>query len=232
MKKLILSLVLCCLLSDSLRAAVTLGTSDPPGTPLAMNSGTTSGAMYVTVSSDNPPNDVMAAWNFEVEIMAEPGATGTLSFQDPVSGTPANPPNYIFGADGLGIAATNSGNLLSANDFFNPADGLGTPVPGSPGANLLQMDFSASSSASGLFGIYAVEGVANTQWTDANFTTQLFANVPDGTGSVLIGEVMVSSAESPAVPEPSSLTLFCLGGTALSFCGWWRRPKNRPCLPN
>jgi hypothetical protein len=225
MKEFVLTSALLVLLPASLQASVTLSTSNPPGTPLTMTAGTTSGAMFVDVYSNNPPQDVMAAWNFQIEIAPEAGAAGTLTFQDPATGTPPNPPNYVFGSNGLGIVATNSGKVLSANDFFDPSVGPGVPVPGAPGANLLQMDFSASSNASGLFGIYADEGVATTQWTDSSFTTQLFANVPDGTGTVLIGEVMVSPAGFQPVPEPSSLALFLLGGAAL--VGYKRRrPQN------
>jgi hypothetical protein len=64
-----------------------------------------------------------------------------------------NPTNYVVGGNGLGISVINTGSALIASDFFNPSVGLGAPVPGSPGANLLQMDFLASSNASGVFGI-------------------------------------------------------------------------------
>ena len=97
----------------------------------------------------------MAAWNFELEIIPQSGASGTLTFQGPVTGSP---PNHVFGSNGLGIAVTNGGNTLSANDFFNPSSGSGAPVPGGVGANLLQVDFPASSNASGPFAIYAMEG--------------------------------------------------------------------------
>jgi hypothetical protein len=207
MKRTIFTLVFLGLMATGGRAGVILTTTNPPGTPLIMDAGTTSGTMSVLVSSDNPPNDVMAAWNVSLAIVADAGATGTLTFQDPATGTPPNPPNYIFGGNGLGIVVTNGGSELSGNDFFDPAVGPGMPVPGSPGASLLDLTFLASSGASGVFGIYALEGAALTQWTDANITTQFFTNVPDGTGRVRIGEVVIAQA----IPEPSGLVL---GGTA------------------
>ena len=219
MKKLILCFAFLSLMVGHAWAATIIGTSNPPASPLLMSAGTTSGPMSVNVVSNNPPNDVMAAWNFQIEIIPNAGATGTLTFQTPATGTPANPPSYIFGPNGLGISATNSVNILNANDFYNPGVGAGVPVPGLPGANLLQETFHASSNASGLFGIYADEGTALTQWTDSNFVTQFFTNVPSGTGRVLIGDVLIPSL---AVPEPSSLVLFGLSGGAL--IGWqlWR----------
>jgi hypothetical protein len=222
-KKLILSFALLGLLAGSSRAGVVLSTSNPPGTPLTMSAGTTSGPMLVNVVSDNAPNDVMAAWNFQLEIMPNAGASGTLTFHDPATGTPPIPPNYVFGSNGLGIAVTNGGSTLSANDFFNPTAGLGVSVPGSTGANLLQMDFLSSSNASGMFGIFAVEGGASTQWTDSNLNTQFFTNVPDGTGVVQIGEVLIPQIQS--VPEPSSLAL--LGVASAALAGWqcWRKRK-------
>ena len=191
-----------------------LATSNPPGTPLIMSAGAASGSMLVRVLSDNPPNDVMSAWNFNLTILPDSGATGTLTFHAPASGTPPNPADYIFGDSGLGIAVINSGVQLSANDFFDPSIGLGAAVPGTPAANLLQMEFQASSNASGLFGIYVLEGSALTQWTDGDGTNQYFMNVPDGSGMVRIGEVRIQQA----VPEPSSLILLVLSGAVLG--GW------------
>jgi hypothetical protein len=68
---------------------------------------------------------------------------------------------------------------------------------------LLQIIFLSSSDASGLFGIFAVQVAAFTQRTDSNFTTQFFTNVPDGTGTGGIGDLLVTPAQILQLgPEP------------------------------
>ncbi len=212
MHKTILAFVFLAVVCGSARAGVVLTTSNAPGTPLLMSAGTTSGPMLVSVTSDNFPNDLMSAWQISLVVVADAGATGAVTFQDPGAGTfPPPPPSYVFGSDGLGIAVpTNTGTLLSANDF-NVGTGSSV-VPAAPGANLLQIDFLATSNASGLFGIYALEGIANTQWTDGDANQQFFTNVPEGTGMVRIGEVLITQS----VPEPSSLILLALGLATLA----------------
>jgi hypothetical protein len=227
MKKLILSLALLTLPAASTQAGVILGTSNPSGMPLIMSAGSTSGSMFVNVISDNPGQDVMSAWGIGLVIMPVGSASGTLTFQDPATPTPPDPINYIFGSDGFGISATNGGSTLSANDFYI-GSGNGSVVPSTSPANLLQMDFLATSNASGLFGIYAYEyslspqGKAFTQWTDGNENTVLYENVPGGLGTVLIGEVLISQS----VPEPSSLVMLGLSTAAVAGSRWlWKRKQ-------
>jgi hypothetical protein len=230
MKRIALCLVLVGLLPTAARADLILGSSNPTGNPLDVAAGATSGPFFVNVSSSTG-SDVMAAWQFNLVIVAEAGATGTLAFQNPATGTPANPTNYVFGSNGLGIVATNGGGTLSANDFFDPSVGPGATVPGGLGANLLQMDFLASAGASGLFGIYALQGPGNTLWVDGNLTEQFFSNVPDGTGMVLLGDVQVQAANA-ATPEPSALALLGLGCATLVGGSLFRRmaPFHRPAI--
>jgi len=83
MKNLLLSFAVLRLLAGGAQADVILSTSNPPGTPLSMTAGSTSGPMFVNVVSNNPPNDIMAAWSFQLSIVPEAGTTGTLTFQDP-----------------------------------------------------------------------------------------------------------------------------------------------------
>ena len=224
MKKLILSFALLGLLAGDARAGLVLATEYSPGTPLIMNAGTTSGPMLVNVVSDNPPNDVMAAWNFQLMIV--PDVRRDRHADVPGSREPGRRPSRPTTSSAVTASASRSLNgrsTLSANDFFDPNVGPGVPVPGAPGANLLQMDFLASSNASGLFGIYAMEGAALTQWTDSNLNTVFFTNVPDGTGLVQIGEILISTQ---SVPEPSSLGL--LGLAVATLAGWrcWSKPRH------
>lgn len=216
MNKFILSaaLALALAVANNAQAAFTLGSSNPTqATALVMDADSISGPMLINVENIN--NDLMLSWQFRLQIAALNGATGTLTFNDPVTGTPPNPTGYIF-SSGVGIAATNTGSELTANDF--------DPLDGGKTGNLLSVNFSASSDASGYFGVYAVQGSTNTLWADANFDPQFFTNVPDGTSRVLIGVVSVNASNDPVspVPEPSSLTLLGIGSVA-GF--WWLRRK-------
>jgi hypothetical protein len=203
MKRGYFALALFLAVTSVAQGGVILSTSNPPGSPLGMASGSVSGPMEVVVSSPTGA-DIMARWQISLQIIAQPGATGTLTFQDPASGPAPNPPNYIF-TNGFGIAAVNTGSGLMANDSDQSP---GTLVPNAPGANLLQVDFAATGNASGLFGIYADPN--NSNWSSPDGSGGLTANGFDypseARGLRHIGDVLVS-----VVPEPSALSLFCVG---------------------
>jgi hypothetical protein len=208
-------------LTCSVRAdMVVLGTNYQSGSPLLIDPGATSGLMTINITNLSSPSTLMAGWQLDLLIVPIGPATGSLTFATP-AGNPfsaPNPPNYIFGNDNLGIEGTNTGSNLTANDFYGDLGGVLVPTTG---ANLLQVSFSATSDASGLYGIYALEGPANTNWSDADGNTLFFQNVPNGDGMVEIGEVEVS-------PAPTSLTLTVLAvGTLLMFRAWktWKSPR-------
>jgi hypothetical protein len=195
---------------------VTLVTTAPPGTPLVVNPGATSTPLSIKVVNNiNPdaPASFMTAWAMNLVIVPDAGTTGSLAFANPTTGGNSPlPPGYVFPGSFTGLSVTNNGTTLKANDFDSVA--AGTQVPTALGALLLQPTFSASPAASGLFGVYAVEGSNATEWTDAASTpmTHFFSNVPSGTGMVRIADIQVS-----AVPEPGTWVLTSL----VAVAGGW-----------
>jgi hypothetical protein len=229
MRKFVLSFILLGLLAAGARADVFLSSSNPPGMPLGMTAGTTSSPLLTNVSS-NTGTDVMSAWMFVLTIQPEAGATGTLTFANPPVGasSPPNPPNYIFGGDGFGINATNTGGLSLESDDTDVNFPGGATVPLSPSsANLLAIQFLASSDASGLFDIVATLNGSLSLWLDDTGSPRDFANAPDGSDFV-IGVVKVTPQGGGGVtpvPEPSTLALLALGGPALAAWRWRRRRR-------
>ena len=86
-------------------------------------------------------------------------------------------------------------------------------------ATVSDEQYLASADALGKFDVFALQGQANTIWTDNTFQTRFFTNVPDGTDMVKIGEVDVT-------PEPTSLALFALGFGVLVAARRHQRKKN------
>src|SRR4051812_49158798 len=77
---------------------LTLATTTPPASPIAVNPGGTSGPLFVTVSNDSAPviaANFMRGWQFSLSLVPDSGTTGTLLFNSPPTGTAANPPNYV-----------------------------------------------------------------------------------------------------------------------------------------
>ena len=99
----------------------------------------------------------MSGWQVTLSIAADPGTTGTLTFNSPVGPTSSEPVNYVLAGINFGILATNSLSELLAFDVNEPFSG-GIQVPTAPGANLLEIHFEASPNAQGTFGVFALPG--------------------------------------------------------------------------
>jgi hypothetical protein len=96
----------------------------------------------------------------------------------------------------FGIHVVNGGTTLRADDFTTNSPIV---VPAGP-SNLLQITVAASAGAGGSWGIYAVPGAGNTQFTSGGTPTDLFySNVPTGGGNVQLAQFNVP------VPEPAGV---------------------------
>ena len=174
---------------------VTLELENPS---LELEAGSISDPLTVRIVNDTAVSlseDFLTGWELELMILPDAGASGSLQFNSPTSGSSlAEPSGYIFGSvSNFGIGVTNSGTTLNAFDLDFPFSG-GASIPADPGASLLTLDFEAAPASSGVFGIYAVDGPAHSSWVDANEPNQqrrAFVNVPDGSGPVRIGEVTI-----------------------------------------
>lgn len=154
--------------------------------------------------------DFLTAWQVSLEIEPQSGATGSLSF---VSAT--EPLNYSLSGANAGISVINSGDSLFAFDFNFPSTG-GVQIPTEPGSPLLSFQVQASDDASGDFGIFALSGLGESEWTDASpgiQSAQKFANVPVGLGRVLIGNLSVNRR----IPEPSSVLVAAIATLTIVF---------------
>src|SRR5262245_11068693 len=101
MKRLAALALAACLIAPAARAdQLTLGTSSPPASPITMTAGTVSAPVNVFVTNNTGadlPANFMTAWQFNLTIVPDPGAIGSLTFSTPATGTAPNPPNYVFG---------------------------------------------------------------------------------------------------------------------------------------
>jgi hypothetical protein len=183
------------LIASKANATIEITTDFPSGTPLVVAPGETSSAMTARVFDPEPAsglNDNLTAYQVRLAIVPQEGAMGTLLFATPATGAGAEPANYLL-PDNVGMSVTNSEDGLFFFDvFLAPPSTSGVDVPDSPGNNLLEITYSASADALGLFSVVALPGATNTVWTDNTLVTREFNNLAGATQPVQIGEVLVS----------------------------------------
>ena len=139
-------------------------------------------------------------------MLPDAGATGTVGFFS--AALPAA--GYILAGINLGLSSaisttTTTDDSLFAFDANVPFSG-GAPVPVAPGAGLLDLQYTSSGDASGTFGVFALGGLAVSEWVDnasAGPMAREYGNIA-GTGNTRIGEIRI--------PEPSTGLLLVAAG--------------------
>jgi hypothetical protein len=174
---------------------LTLFSDASPQTPLVISPTDFQSRLQLKIANstaDDPPTEFLTAWQVRLEIVPDAGAAGTLEFE-----TAAEPENYVFdGANHFGPTVVPAGDRLFASDFNFPNTG-GVQVPAAPGTGLLSIQLAPQPGALGRFGVYALAGLTNCEWTDAASPVRqrrTFANVPDAGGPVRIADVLMMSA--------------------------------------
>jgi hypothetical protein len=174
---------------------LTLATDFPPDQPLVIAPGTTSAPVHVSITNDvavDPAEHALSGWQVTLAIVPDAGAVGSVEFSS--VGQP-NAGYVLETTSSFGLTVTHSASHLLAFDFNFPFSG-GVPVPREPVAKLLELSFLASPDAQGSFGVVAVDGPGQTEWTDSDYPVlnrRTFANVPDGGGTVRVGAVSAAA---------------------------------------
>jgi len=135
--------------------------------------------------------DFLTGWQVSLVIVPEDGTLGRLDFD-----TASEPEvGYVFDSVGsLGVTTLVSDAELFAFDFHSPLSG-GAELESNSSADLLQINLQASVDALGSFGVFAVPGPENSEWSDASqpiFSRREFANVRDDESPFRLATVIVA----------------------------------------
>jgi hypothetical protein len=157
------------------------------------------GSMLIGINNGDVPGDSMTGWQLRLAVT---GGTGNLL----INGASLPSSNYVFEGDVFPLSTTPSLGSLpgspSSTLFATTAtfSGNGVLVPATD-SYLLNISFSSGAIApSGTFEIVALPGIANSVWTDENFTTREFDNLVGEVDPIVIGTITI-------VPEPGTAVL-------------------------
>ncbi len=147
--------------------------------------------LNITRTGTAETTDFVTGWQASLSLVPEDGALGSLGFDsatEPQAG-------YAFESVGsLGVRAINSGAKLLAFDSHFPFSG-GASVDSGSDVGLLEITLHASVDALGSFGLFAIPGLGNSEWSDASepvFLRREFANVRDGAAAIRLANIVVA----------------------------------------
>ena len=180
-----------------------------------------------TVQIANPTGSAVSlySWQLGLVIAPESGASGSVQFATTaIPGT-----DYVMAGNSSGLSPSLSlpSTSIPIVSDSTPSN-VGSSLPANSTFNLLDLTFSASSGAKGIFDVYAVPlnalGTAGSGWYGADFNPQSFANVPSTGGNVLLGDVVLFQPQG-GVAEPSSIVLLIAGCAGLLAARQVRRVR-------
>jgi hypothetical protein len=102
--------------------------------------------------------------------------------------------------------------------------------------NLLDLTFTATSGAKGVFDVYAVPlgdgGATGSGWIEGppNFSTVPFAGFPQNGDNLLLGTLTLLQGQGGTVPEPSSIVLLLIGCAGVLVYRRARRARGVVCV--
>ena len=161
-------------------------------------------------------------WTLGLQLLAQAGATGTVTMTG-ISNPAVNPaltvPDTETFSNALLTTATNGTTAYKYVGISN-VDATTTTFALGQSLNLASLAVSSSSTASGVWNLYAVnQSSSQSAWLDDTGLGTDYGNLPAINGtSLLLGTVSV-------IPEPGPMLLAGLAGIAVcSVCGRRRKP--------
>ena len=202
-----------------------------PATPITIDTGKavsmSPGANSVVLLSATNANAGTSVTNFNgwtlgLQLLAQAGATGTVTMTG-ISNPAVNPaltvPDTETFSNALLTTATNGTTAYKYVGISN-VDATTTTFALGQSLNLASLAVSSSSTASGVWNLYAVnQSPSQSAWLDVTGLGTDYGNLPAINGtSLLLGTVSV-------IPEPGPMLLAGLAGIAVcSVCGRRRKP--------
>jgi hypothetical protein len=175
-----------------------------------------------TVGISNPtasPVDLYA-WQLGLMIAADPSNLnpgGTVTFASATIPTA----NYVLAGNSYGLLPnpiTLGTDTIPFITDFSPT-GTASTLPSNSSFNLLDLTFTASKGATGVFDVFALPlgdgGASGSGWTKltTDFTTVGFDGFPQNGGNLLLGTLTLFQPQGGggSIPEPSSIVMLIAG---------------------